>query len=540
MVWNHHASYAFPGELLIVLDVLLVLLAGGLMLFAPRWLAAISKRLEPLAGDADGAGRMRLRTVILGLGLLGLAGVAASLAVLGVPQAQVPDEASYLLAADTFASGRLSNPPHPMRAHFEMRHILAEPTYQSKYPPAQGLILGLGQRLVGHPAAGLAIQSALLAMAVAWALGGTLGPGWTLVGGLLVASRLAIGSYWNQGYWGGSMAAVGGALVLGGLLRLRRGPSATTGAVTGLGFGLLAIARPYEGFLMGLVATVILLAISRRWSWPERVRTALPMLVVTALGVGFLGIYNASVTGAPELFPHALYTHQRPDTSAHPELMHFVWEAPPPWLPGALRIWPTKASFGVYFLLGLGLLIPVLAAARTIFRRTEARIALALWVPVSLAHFVVRPWNPHYVAAATASAMLLATLALVAMAEWRVRGVRIGPSVALLAMAIQLVLALVQLPAHRADADDWSMHRAALESRLESMPGDDLLLVRYLHGRPHQWVWNDADIDASPVVWAESLGPEADDALRRYFADRRAWKIDVDFGPTVPELKPWD
>src|SRR5262249_38949908 len=84
--------------------------------------------------------------------------VAASLAmsigyavIHGMPRPQYHDDFGYLLDADTFAHGRMSNPTHPMWPHFETMHVLHIPRYISKYPVGHGLVFAAGSVLFGHP-----------------------------------------------------------------------------------------------------------------------------------------------------------------------------------------------------------------------------------------------------------------------------------------------------------------------------------------------------------------------------------------------------
>ena len=160
------------------------------------------------------------------------------------------DEFSYRLMGETLAKGRLSSPPPPLSEFFDTFHVVQDPVYASKYFPAQGVFLAIGQKLTAHQSVGVWLSSALACAAVTWMLQGWVGWQWGLLGGILFLIQYGVFSYWSQTFWGGMLPTVGGALALGAIRRLWDGISWQNSVWLGSGLVSLRICVSAVFFFM--------------------------------------------------------------------------------------------------------------------------------------------------------------------------------------------------------------------------------------------------------------------------------------------------
>ena len=560
------------GTSLLLIESGLTAIAFGVAFCWPRFGSSWFSRIEPEFGKL--ARRKRLSVAVVGLAALVLR--LAILPLQPIPQPFTHDDFSFLLAADTFASGRLTNPSPAMWMHFESFHITVKPTYMSMYFPAQGLILAAGKVLTGHPWYGILLTTALMCAAICWMLQAWLPPTWALLGGVLAILRLGLFSYWIDTYSGaGSVAALGGALVLGALPQLIKGVRLRDGLLMATGVILLGISRLYEGILLCIPVTCYLIwRLFFRGNGPAVTvllrRAVVPLILIVGAGA-WMGYYNYRVFGSALTLP---YTINRAQYAVVP---YFVWQPvrpEPTYHHAAMREFYSndelrsfkelhgsygfvaqtlvKATMGILFYTGIALLVPLIMIRRVIMDRRPRFLILCLLVLMA-GQLVEVFFFAHYLAPFTAAFYAIGIQAMRHLRLWRPGDKPVGLTLTRLIVTLCVVLAGVRLaakPLHLylpvwpgAWASEWygseghsGAARAQIESRLEQMPGKQLVIVRYSpnHNSLDEWVYNTADIDGAKVIWAREMNAAEDLELLDYYKNRRVWLVQPDIQPGAP------
>jgi hypothetical protein len=554
----------------------LLLIEGGLTAIAfalafcwPRLGSKSFSRVERMFGRL--ARRKSLSVAVVGLTALMLR--LAILPLSPIPKPFVQDDFSFLLAADTFASGRLTNPIPPMWMHFETMHITMKPTYMSMYFPAQGLIMAASKVLTGHHWYGVLVMMALMCSAIVWMLQAWLPPTWALLGGALAVLRLGLFSYWIDSYSGaGSIAALGGALVLGALPRFMKAARLRDALLMAVGVILLGTSRLYEGMLLCLpvicyLAWWMFFGKNRPTASILLRRTAVPLALIVAAGA-WMGYYNYRVFGSPTTLPYTLdraqyamapyfvWQSQRPEPIyRHKEVREFYYRSEVDTfkkihsLSGYLPQTILKALRGILFFTGIALLIPLIMVRR-VFLDRRLRF-LILCVLILMAGQLVEIFLiPHYLAPFTAAFYAIGLQAIRHLWIWTPSDQPVGRALVRLTVTLCVVLAGVRLcaePLHLdlpvwpgAWASEWygrgsqsGVERSKIETRLEQLNGGQLVIVRYSsnHNFLNEWVYNAADIDNSKVVWAREMDKAENLELMHYYKDRTVWLVEPDIEP---------
>jgi hypothetical protein len=531
--------------------------------------SSLFRRIE----NALGAWACRKRLAVASVGLAVLLLRLAILPLYPIPLPFVPDDFSFLLAADTFVHGRLANPTPAMWTHFESIHITMQPTYMSMYFPGQGLLLAASKVLLGNPWFGILLASALMCAAICWMLQAWLPPGWALLGGFIAILRLGLFSCWTNTYHSaGSLGALAGALILGALPRLMRTGRFRYGLLMGIGIGILILTRPSEGLLLCLPVAFVL----GRWlvkgkNRPTAAilarRAALPLAIIVCT-TGWLGYYDYRAFGSPTTLPYTI------DRNTYAVTPYYVWQAPRPvphYRHLAMQRFYTYTEYESYakfrtfggfvsrtllkfvvaflFFSSFPLFFPLIMLRR-VFLDRRIRFLVICGV-VSMTGVIIEIYlEPYYLAPFTAAYYAIGLQAMRHLRLWKPEAKQVGRAIVRFTVVLCIALAGLRLcarPLHMAVAEwppnNWNytwfgpehygVERAQIQSRLEQLQGPQLAIVRYgsKHESLDEWVYNGADIDGSKVVWAREMDPVDNEKLLHYYAGRRAWLVEPDAIP---------
>ncbi len=463
----------------------------------------------------------------------------------GIPQPYVHDEFVYLLMGETFSRGELTNPTPDHVEHFRSPHLIFEPTYQGKYPAAQGVFLAVGQLLTGRPIAGVWLSFACASAALCWMLQAWMPNRWALLGSVLFAFHPMISIGWGETYWGGATAVIGGSLLFGSVRRMDLRLEKRLGVPLAIGLIVLANSRPYEGLVASIPAAVWFAWLC--WSWIQKGRLrAVAGLAATATVVllsGFLLLskYNQAVTGSPFKLPYQVWMEQAQnsksvnglllDGNRSRETALATGEPGTGGVPAVLSVprWQFKILRHHFFFLRIVLAVPLLAIPWLLRKRNMPIVVLVYCLVYACVVINQQSGWPHYYAPVTP---LLFVLLLSGIRQMSSSGTRLRCLASVCTFGLVASGALAQWewsgspyePSKR-----WVYARAQIEQFLGSQEPKQIVLVRYAENRDKgdEWVWNTGIPESQRVIWAHSLEDRDDEELLDAFSDRKAWYLDV-------------
>lgn len=294
-----------------------------------------------------------------------------------------------------------------------------------------------------------------------------------------------------------------------------------------------------------------------------------------AIALAMLGYYLYKVTGSPFTIPYQLnmqtyglvffpWDKIKPVSFNH-ETMQALYRGGPVLgvyqfaldHPLQLQFYKNLVVWLFYFgpLLTMPWIVWLLTRPRGQFWRSfrpDLRFILVLmivaYIPIMLTIYV---GQPHYAAPMTAAFYVFILLIMRDLYDYAPNSRSVGRFLArsVLLICVSLFILRAFAPAMHITpkpswvrtwcSQDWqNLDRARVLKQLENTPGQHLVIVRYHPGHDSvldEWVFNNADIDGSKVIWARDMGADENRELVQYFNGRNIWLVEPDFKPIEPK-----
>ena len=451
-----------------------------------------------------------------------------------------PDEAVYLLQADTLRHGRLF-PPAPEEHVDSMLPFFStyrDGHYVPKYPPVHPAILAFGRVVFGTYRAGLALIAAGLVVATYLLANEVLSSRRRAV----LAAAFLVGSPLVLIESGTFLAYLSGLLLLElfawAFLCARRTERSSWYVLTGILLGTAYFARPYDTVLFALPFG-IWFVVEHRHRLAELGRRLLAMSSGAGPPVAALLLYNRAATGSFFDSPFALDPSDTLGFGRH--RIHPVQDYFNYTVGEALAATARHLGYMSFWLFGGAVTIGLAVAFVVMTDKRPARVLGAILVTIPVGYFFfwgmsvattiskgIRYFGPWYWAGMMAP---LAVLGAGAAARILNRRRAIGAGLLVAMVAVSGGVTVWALGAHHGLLAD----EREKNEPLEHAPPGSLVFLR------EDWILWQYKLSRNPtlngrVLFARDLGPAANLALARTFPRRQPMQIEVDRG--TPALQP--
>jgi len=189
---------------------------------------------------------------------------------------------------------------------------------------------------------------------------------------------------------------------------------------------------------------------------------------------------------------------------------------------------------------------------RRVIRDRRVRFLMLCMIPLTVGVTLEGGVRSYYLAPFTAAFYAIGLQAMRHLKQWKPEGRPVGNTMVRLIVTLCVAMSALDLWAKplklgvpNSITFIWTCEclgtpqpgseRVDIQAKLDRMPGKHLVLVRYAsnHAPADEWVYNEANIDSSKVIWAREMDSGKNAELISYYKDRDVWLVQPDKMPAT-------